>query len=76
MAWHSKGRPHDHYEWTRPYWSKTAVEPVLLVSLKAEARSITDAFKSAKLIASQDIPAGLKEKRHVSFYALTGYKGP
>lgn len=76
MAWHSKGRPHDHYEWTRPYWSKTAVEPVLLVSLKAEARNITDAFKSAKLIASQDIPAGLKEKRHVSFYALTGYKGP
>lgn len=77
MAWHPSGpRPHDHYEWTRPYWSKTAKEPVLLVSFRGEKSRIPAEFKSRRLIAVKDIPAGPKESRRVSFYALSGYGGP
>lgn len=76
MAWHPQGRPHDHYEWTRPYAAKTAVEPVLLVSLRSGSDQITKAFKSARLVASKDVAAGPRERRHVSFYALSGYSGP
>ena len=77
MAWHPQGsRPHDHYEWTRPFWSKTAKEPVLLVSFKGDKSHIPSEFKSQRLVAAKDIPAGLKETRRVSFYALSGYNGP
>ena len=76
MAWHPKGRPHDHYEWKRPYWSKTAVEPVLLVSLTRAGQEIVKSFKSVRVVAEKDIPAGIREHRRVSFYALSGYSGP
>ena len=85
LAWKSSPRPHDHFELTRPF-KGGAQEPALLVTLggmpvagapvKAGQRSVFEAFGSVAQVAIRDVPAGINEKRHVSFFALSGYKGP
>ena len=85
LAWKSSPRPHDHFELTRPF-KGGAQEPALLVTLggmpvagapvKAGQRSVFEVFGSVAQVAIRDVPAGINEKRHVSFFALSGYKGP
>ncbi len=73
MAWRPDGRPHDHYELTRPY-KDPAQAPVLLVSIRKDASAITRQFRKTDLIAERDVPAGLGEPRRVRYYALSGYR--
>ena len=85
LAWRAGPRPHDHFELTRPF-TGSAQEPVLLVTLKGapvadsaqrkSQRSVYDAFNNVEKVAERDVPAGLNETRHVTFLALSGYKGP
>ena len=83
LAWRSGPRPHDHFELTRPF-TGAAQEPVLLVTFKGDtatpsspsARSVFDAFAQHDSIAEREIPAGPNTTRHVTFLALSGYKGP
>lgn len=85
LAWKPAARPHDHFELTRPF-KGGAQEPALLVTLggmpvagapvKAGTRSIYEAFASVAAVAVRDVPAGINDKRRVSFFALSGYKGP
>ena len=57
---------------------------MLLVSLKSAAptgttrnsvREVTDAFARSQTIAARDLPSGRTTTRHVTFIALSGYKG-
>lgn len=81
LAWRAGPRPHDHFELTRPF-TGAAQEPVLLVTLKGDtpvvgaARTVFDAFARHETIADRDVPAGQNATRHVTFIALSGYKGP
>ena len=85
LAWKSSLKPHDHFELTRPFKGR-GQEPALLVTLggipvagapiKAGQRSVFAAFSNLTPVAERDVPAGINEKRHVSFFALSGYKGP
>ena len=74
LAWR-EGAPHDHFELTRPYTSDTK-GPVLLVRLGDSGGRVAQAFTSATELASEELPAGPSAHRKVSFYALSGYKGP
>jgi hypothetical protein len=73
LAWR-QGAPHDHFELTRPFTAKTT-GPVLLVSLESGAGPVPSAFASAQRIGDRTLPAGENAQRHVTFYALSGYKG-
>ncbi len=73
LAWR-EGRPHDHFELTRPFTAATT-GPVLLVSLGAGESRPAAAFAHAEKIGERDLPAGEHEHRQVTFYALSGYKG-
>ncbi len=85
LAWKSSPRPHDHFELTRPF-KGGAQEPSLLVTLgtiavagaplKSGQRSVFEAFGGVVPVAVRDVPAGINDKRRVSFFALSGYKGP
>jgi 4-amino-4-deoxy-L-arabinose transferase-like glycosyltransferase len=73
-AWLSGPRPLDHYEMTRPFRGDSK-GPVLLVSVRRDARRITDRFAQATEVRHEDIPAGLGKPRSVRFIKLEGYKG-
>jgi 4-amino-4-deoxy-L-arabinose transferase-like glycosyltransferase len=73
FAWR-QGRPHDHFELTRPY-SANVKGPVLLVRLAGDGGRPAEAFEGVRKLATLDIPAGPNAKRRVTFYALSGYKG-
>jgi hypothetical protein len=73
LAWRAGPRPQDHYELTRPF-TGTAREPVLLVALGRDAGAIRSAFASAVEIGRRELPAGPRQKRRVTFHALSGYK--
>ena len=72
-AWREDGRPHDHYELTRPFRNPAEV-PALLVSIRRDATAITKRFATVELLAERKVPAGLGEPRTVRFYALSGFK--
>jgi len=74
LAWREPGPPQDHYELSRPF-TKNAEGPVLLVSLSPESASVTSAFKQVSLLQTASLPAGMKVRRNVMFYALAGYVG-
>jgi 4-amino-4-deoxy-L-arabinose transferase-like glycosyltransferase len=73
LAWR-EGRPHDHFELTRPFTAATT-GPVLLVSLGSGESRLAAAFARAEKIGERTLPAGEHEHRQVTFYALSGYKG-
>lgn len=73
LAWRP-GAPHDHFEMTRPFTASTP-SPVLLVRAEPGPGAAVDAFSSVEKIADRDLPAGINASRHVTFYALAGYKG-
>ncbi len=73
LAWRV-GAPHDHFELTRPFTS--AVHgPVLLVSLEPHPGGEASAFTSVQKLGEHSLAAGPSERRQVTFYALSGYKG-
>lgn len=74
LAWLGGERPQDHYELKRPF-GKGSPEPVLLVALRADSEKILARFENAELLVRQEIPAG-RAKRRVTYYALSGFKGP
>jgi 4-amino-4-deoxy-L-arabinose transferase-like glycosyltransferase len=73
LAWR-EGRPHDHFELTRPY-TAAAGAPVLLVGLGGGGSRPGASFTSVKKIDERNLPAGEYARRRVTFYALSGYKG-
>jgi len=73
LAWRP-GAPHDHFELTRPFTAATP-SPVLLVRADDGEGSATQSFATVEKIADRVLPAGVNAERHVTFYALTGYKG-
>lgn len=73
-AWRP-GAPHDHFEMTRPLTAATP-SPVLLVQADEDGPgALTQSFTSVEKIADRVLPAGKNAERHVTFYALAGYKG-
>ena len=72
LAWRD-GRPHDHYELTRPYAGQ-ALEPVLLVDMRETASPVTQRFGSVTPLSERVLPAGLGEPRRVRLFALSDFK--
>lgn len=74
LAWRQDGRPHDHYELTRPF---TGAEsgPVLLVALRQDFARVTGRFTLVTPILATEIPAGAGSARRVAFFLLEGYRG-
>ena len=73
LAWRP-GRPHDHFEMTRPFTAATP-SPVLLVRADDETPPALASFAESKKVVDRLLPAGDHAQRHVTFYALAGYKG-
>jgi 4-amino-4-deoxy-L-arabinose transferase-like glycosyltransferase len=73
LAWYDGGRPHDHYELTRPY-AGPAPEPVLLVDTREAASPVTQRFGSITLLSERAVPAGLGAPRRVRLFALANFK--
>ena len=73
LAWRA-GAPHDHFELTRPFTAATP-SPVLLVRVDDGAGPAVKSFTSVDKVADRMLPAGDNAQRHVTFYALAGYKG-
>lgn len=71
-AWRSGGKPHDHYELTRPF-TGARPDPILLVSIKPDAARIPASFQNAEKIAERELPAGRNATRKITLYALSGY---
>jgi len=83
LAYTAGGRPHDHFELSRPYTQRSG-EPVLLVELGGatgpESADATpparQAFAVSEPQGGADIAAGSAKPRRVTFVKLSGYKGP
>ena len=75
LAWRGPGRPHDHYELTRPF-GPGSPEPVLLVALRPDATAITTRFARAERIGVQQVPAGAGPPRRVTYHLLAGLRAP
>jgi 4-amino-4-deoxy-L-arabinose transferase-like glycosyltransferase len=73
LAWWQGGRPHDHFELTRPF-KAGAAEPVLLISVRRDASPVTQRFDKVEPLGERSIPAGLTEVRKVRLFALEGFK--
>jgi 4-amino-4-deoxy-L-arabinose transferase-like glycosyltransferase len=74
LAWRNDGRPHDHFELTRPFGAG-AQEPVLLVSVRHDAAPVTQRFETVEPLGERAVPAGRSESRKVRLFALSGLKG-
>jgi len=72
-AWLSGPRPLDHYEMTRPFLADVD-GPVLLVSVRQDAKRITERFMKASEVRHEAIPAGFGKPRRVRFITLEDYK--
>lgn len=72
-AWWQGGRPHDHFELTRPF-KAGAEEPVLLISVRRDASPVTERFDKVEPLGERAIPAGLTEVRKVRLFALSGFR--
>jgi 4-amino-4-deoxy-L-arabinose transferase-like glycosyltransferase len=73
QAWWEGGRPHDHFELTRPFKVGSA-EPVLFISVRRDASPVTGRFEKVDVLGERAIPAGLTEVRKVRMFALSGFK--
>ena len=73
LAWRDGGRPHDHFELTRPF-SGGAAEPVLLINVRHDASPVTARFDRVEPLGERAIPAGMTETRKVRLFALSGFK--
>ena len=73
LAWRDGGRPHDHFELTRPF-SGSAAEPVLLINVRHDASPVTERFDRVEPLGERAIPAGMTEVRKVRLFALSGFK--
>jgi 4-amino-4-deoxy-L-arabinose transferase-like glycosyltransferase len=73
LAWWQGGRPHDHFELTRPF-KAGAAEPVLLISIRRDASPVTERFDKVVPLGERAIPAGLTEVRKVRLFALSDFK--
>jgi 4-amino-4-deoxy-L-arabinose transferase-like glycosyltransferase len=73
LAWRDDGRPHDHYELSRPY-DLQAPEPVLLVDLRPDASAVTRRFGGVAMIGERLVPAGLGPPRRLRLFALSSFK--
>lgn len=73
LAWWQGGRPHDHFELTRPFKAGSA-EPVLLISVRRDASPVTERFDKVEPLGERTISAGLTEVRKVRLFALSGFK--
>jgi 4-amino-4-deoxy-L-arabinose transferase-like glycosyltransferase len=73
LAWWDGGRPHDHFELTRPFKAGVA-EPVLLISVRRDASAVTARFDKVEPLGERAVPAGQTEVRKVRLFALTGFK--
>lgn len=72
-AWREGGRPHDHYELTRPY-TGARPGPVLLVSIKPDPGNILSAFERVEEIGPRVLATGRNGTRKIVLYAVTGLK--
>ena len=72
-AWREGGRPHDHYELTRPY-TGARPGPVLLVSIKPDPGRILASFERVEEIGPRVLATGRNAERRIVLYALTGLK--
>jgi len=73
-SWRPGEAPRDHFEFSRPF-AAGAGEPVLLVSLRADTRHVSDRFARAEALGSRRVAAGPKSDRSVYLTLLSGYKG-
>ncbi len=73
LAWKDSARVRDHYELTRPFKAGSP-EPVLLVALHGDARSIAGQFATSHLLGEARLPAGTASRR-VWFFHLSGFRG-
>ncbi|MGE0630602.1 MAG: ArnT family glycosyltransferase [Hyphomicrobiaceae bacterium] len=73
QAWYGGGRPHDHYELTRPF-RDAGPGPLLLVALRPDSGGVPARFEQAELLDDVMLPAGASARR-VRFYRLNGFKG-
>jgi 4-amino-4-deoxy-L-arabinose transferase-like glycosyltransferase len=73
QAWWEGGRPHDHFELTRPFKAGSA-EPVLFISVRRDAAPVTGRFSKVDALGERAIPAGTTELRKVRMFALSGFK--
>jgi hypothetical protein len=73
LAWRDGGRPHDHYELTRPYVA--GLEPVLLVSVRRDASRIIGRFTTIVPLGERRAAIGAHEARTFNLYALSGQRG-
>ncbi len=74
LAWQRGARPRNHFELTRPLTAATT-DPVLLVVLTQRKGLDRSAFATIEKIGERELPAGNNARRHVTFYAASGYKG-
>lgn len=73
-AWKRRPDPHHHYQMTRPFVAG-APEPVLLVSLHACRKGITQYFESVTPLPPVEIPLVRNETRTLYACALSGFRG-
>ena len=73
LAWWEGGRPHDHFELTRPFKAGVA-EPVLLISVRRDASPVTARFDTVEPLGERAVSAGQTEVRKVRLFALSGFK--
>ena len=73
LAWRNDGRPHDHFELTRPFGAGAA-EPVLLVNVRYDATPVTQRFDTVEPLGERAVPAGRAESRKMRLFALSGLK--
>lgn len=72
LAWRGSGRPLDHYELTRPYHG--GADPVLLVSVRADADPVLRRFEHAEPLGERQIAVGAGEPRRIRLFSLSGFK--
>lgn len=73
QAWWEGGRPHDHFELTRPFKAGSA-EPVLFISVRRDVLPVTERFDKVEALGERAIPAGLAQARKMRLFALSGFK--
>ncbi len=73
LAWRDGPAPRSYFEMTHPF-TAAAAEPVLLVSPRAPAPSLTDRFDSVGPETTHTLPAGRHTTRTVHFSLLAKYK--
>jgi len=74
LAWPPIGRPHDHYQLTRPL-SKTSPGPMLLVTIGPPPKSILARFSAVGRVKVVRVRTGVEASRPVNFVRVSGFLG-